>query len=603
MNREQTLFAKHEWINWFDDSIRTEIQKILTALTPMFLGHPISSLIANEEPSGYDKISRRGNYDNLLLSELALSELMPDEFIRKATESELLFLTQGKTEQKNSASIILLLDAGPQQLGAPRIAHIAIWLLLIMRAEKYRAKFYWGIVQSPNHFSDERSTYGLRNLLKARTFLIPNDDQLAEWGKKIQEYDIGNSEAWVVSNNLFKKPDWINCQISIMSDFEQKNLHLTKLFKNNNRQTTISIPPINIATRLLQGYFLDTTGTNVHQRTDHKISLQQPPIFSPDGKYIAVGMLDGGALVYRIPNSSDQKQTFPNAQKWMSNQQLMAATLNGKKLSGLLCIDSNIHFWQVKGANIITQLADTPWSFTHGRPQWNSMFIFYLNHSRSIFFMDSKKSLFFHHSPDGKEKNKSKTTLQLTNVIQAMQVSATTLVVATKSSQHSISIEMYVNGSHKKCYLIPNTLKSPGIFFCGQEWPSAKGTFAIEFTDKQKQDSTQHWKVYKGASQFSKFTFDDFIFPSTMTVHGLILSGAGENTEPLLIATNANNNEIHTISKHGTSLAIKCSYEILRINLNSPQKRLAIISGNRQLMVYDLNSFTLILSSTTDSKS
>lgn len=600
MNREQKLFAQYEWIDWFEDAIRTEIQKFLTALTPMIIGHPVSNLNSNQEPSGYDKISRNGRYENLLLSELAICELMPDEFIRRATESELLFLTQGKSEQKNSASIILLLDAGPHQLGAPRIAHIAIWLLLIMRAEKYRANFRWGVLQSPSLFSDEKSVYGLRNLLKARTFVSSNEEQLTAWLEKINESQLVESEIWVVSNNNFNSSDWIDCQISITSDLEQQHLHITKQFKNTKRQTTLPIPPVYVATRLLQGHFLDATGTDVHQRTSHKISLQQPPVFSPDGKYIAVGILDGGALVYRIPNSSDQKQLLPVTQKWTSNQQLMAATVNGKKLSGLLSMNFHLHFWQVKGATVIPQLHDTPWSFTHGRPQWNPMFIFYLNHSRFIYFVDSKKSLFFHHSSDGKEKNNPKTTLQLKNVIQATQVSATTLVVASKASTISISIEMFVNGTHKKCYLIPNTLDNPGILFCGQEWPNARGYFAIEFTDPQKQDSLQHWKVYKGTHQFSKFTFDDFIFSSNMNVHGLILSGTGAAIEPQLIATNSTNTDIYTISKDGVSLAIKCSHEIIRIGLNSTQKRLAVVCGNRQLLVYDLESFTLILSSTTD---
>jgi hypothetical protein len=595
------LQASNEWTNWFDKDLNTEINKILVALTPLIIGRPLSNTLAKEEPSGFDKISRKGNYENLLLSELAINEFMPEEFIRRACQNEHLFLQQGTNREKNSTQIIVLLDAGPHQLGSPRIAQIAIWLLLIQRAHKHKASFYWGILQSNDGLSIDTSERSIRNILKSRTYQPVNENLLSYWQEEITGNNLSNNEVWVATNYSCDKHKWIGCQLIINVEFGNEFLKIIRKIKNETRSARLRIPPTETATKLLTGKFLDITSSEVHQHIKYKISLQQMPLFSHDGKYVAVGLLEGGALVYRIPANPDEKLLPPNVQKWTMDQQLMAACLNGKKLSGLLSIDSNIHFWQVKRARLLQQTIENPWSFTHGRAHWNPMYVFYHNQQQYIYFLDSQSTLFLYFIPDANSKNKS-TNLQICarNILKITQVNPTSLVLAYRPTPYSISIEMYVHGKHQKCYTIPNVLLKASVFFSGQDWRQGKGFFAIQSTSQiQSDNNLQHWKIFKGEGEFSKFKSHDLIFNSNIKVQGLIVLGQNKNQEPSLVAISASGKDILLISEDSTSQLFSLKSEIIRTNVNTISNRISIITNNRQLLIYDISNKKLILSSTT----
>lgn len=95
-------------------------------------------------------------------------------------------------------TLAALFDAGPGQLGSPRIAQIACWLALARRAAEAGAQFAWGVLQDP-----EAALYlgvneeGLRRLLGARTPREATDAQFAAWRSRLEErHDL--SEIWMV---------------------------------------------------------------------------------------------------------------------------------------------------------------------------------------------------------------------------------------------------------------------------------------------------------------------------------------------------------------------------------------------------------------------
>ena len=77
------------------------------------------------EPQGYDGLTRRGPYERLLLTEWLYALESPDEFIRRAAFGEHAFLKPAFKQPQGSRRTVALLDAGPDQLGSPRIAHLA----------------------------------------------------------------------------------------------------------------------------------------------------------------------------------------------------------------------------------------------------------------------------------------------------------------------------------------------------------------------------------------------------------------------------------------------------------------------------------------------
>ena len=75
------------------------------------------------DPDGFDGVEQRGEYHRLLTSEWLLAEEVPDEFLRRAAMNEHLFLRLARNEPQGGRRTLVFLDAGPMQLGSPRLVH------------------------------------------------------------------------------------------------------------------------------------------------------------------------------------------------------------------------------------------------------------------------------------------------------------------------------------------------------------------------------------------------------------------------------------------------------------------------------------------------
>lgn len=153
------------------------------------------------EPDGFNGISRRGAYDRLLLSEWLLADEMPDEFARRAVMSEHAFLQIARQEPAGARISFALFDAGPNQLGAPRIAHIAALIVLARRAEAARATLVWGVLQRPGDLERHGLTAaGLAYLLAARCAAEATEDHVTEW-RALPCAPKGRDEFWIVGGD------------------------------------------------------------------------------------------------------------------------------------------------------------------------------------------------------------------------------------------------------------------------------------------------------------------------------------------------------------------------------------------------------------------
>ena len=146
---------------------------------------PLRALSTEEggEPQGYDGLSRRGSPERLLMSEWLMALEAPDEFIRRAAFGEQAFLRPAFRQPRGGRRTVVLLDAGPEQLGAPRIAHLALLVVLARRAESAGAGFVWGSLQappSPVPFSRVDAA-SVETWLKSRTHAPASAAQLAAW--------------------------------------------------------------------------------------------------------------------------------------------------------------------------------------------------------------------------------------------------------------------------------------------------------------------------------------------------------------------------------------------------------------------------------------
>ena len=135
------------------------------------------------EPQGYDGLTRRGPFERLLLSEWLYALESPDEFVRRAAFGEQAFLKPAFKQPQGSRRTVVLLDAGPDQLGAPRIAHLALLVVLQRRAEAAGAEFAWGVLQNlPDKGAFNAVTPAtVQTWLDARSVVPARGEHVARW--------------------------------------------------------------------------------------------------------------------------------------------------------------------------------------------------------------------------------------------------------------------------------------------------------------------------------------------------------------------------------------------------------------------------------------
>ena len=168
----------------FDEQLAAALELLVQRLSSgIELQHEADQRLG--EPNGYQGIARRGPVSRLLLSELAMADELPEEFLRRITQGEAGYYDIALVEGTASGRLVALFDAGPDQLGAARIGHLATILLLWRKAERAGVALEIGVLQRPN----ETVKGELRDLvmwwLRCRTHEPAGDEDLAvaatEW--------------------------------------------------------------------------------------------------------------------------------------------------------------------------------------------------------------------------------------------------------------------------------------------------------------------------------------------------------------------------------------------------------------------------------------
>jgi hypothetical protein len=86
-----------------------------------------------------------------------------------------------------ATSCLALFDAGPGQLGLPRIAQLAVLLVLARRAAETGSSFAWGTLQEPDAPLSSWTADAARRLLAARSAREATDSQIATWRSRLEE--------------------------------------------------------------------------------------------------------------------------------------------------------------------------------------------------------------------------------------------------------------------------------------------------------------------------------------------------------------------------------------------------------------------------------
>ncbi|NOK16917.1 LpqB family beta-propeller domain-containing protein [Corallococcus carmarthensis] len=260
------------------------------------------------EPQGYDGLSRRGTFDRLLVSEWLWALEAPDELVRRAAFGELSFLKPAFRQPQGARRTVVLLDVGPDQLGLPRIAHLALLVVLARRAEAVGAAFTWGALQTEPARATHTGLGGTSLLawLEARSTTPASSRHLAAWREAL-ELSRAPEDVWLVgSSRLGRLEDAEGMsRVEVSEPMEPGAHRLTvdvRPAARVPRSVVLELPPPEDCLRLLRNPFSSHQGSSgwMPRKADRRIVKFS---FSGDGRRVLLFSADGAVEAMAVPHS------------------------------------------------------------------------------------------------------------------------------------------------------------------------------------------------------------------------------------------------------------------------------------------------------------
>lgn len=312
------------------------------------------------EPDGLGDLQRRGPYERLLSSEWLLADEIPDEFLRRAAGGEHLFLAPQQRARHSSRLIVALFDAGPRQLGAPRLAHLTMLILLARRAREADGELRWGILQRPAWHESLQGPADLTRVLEARSWTAAEPAHWQTWQAMIDALPAQPDERWLIGGPA-EDAD-ISHGLQITTHLDGKALEVTLQQARSRRSLDLPLPPPAIGKRLLSGQFGLMTLPGPQALTQPgvlhapRVALTLPPVIARSGQMVALTLLDQkGALVFKLPPPHGKKTivTKVRRQNWPAGNQPLAMAFQGKSLGAVVDTGAYLRFWQLQGFGAI----------------------------------------------------------------------------------------------------------------------------------------------------------------------------------------------------------------------------------------------------------
>ncbi|TNF85656.1 hypothetical protein FGE05_03375 [Pseudomonas sp. ICMP22404] len=352
MQLPQSLQPWRDWLHWFPPEQLPLLADLFARLNPL-LG-PLRGMQQGgvPEPDGLGDLQRRGPYERLLTSEWLLADELPDEFLRRAAVGEHLFLApQYRTHQANRM-IVVLFDAGPLQLGGPRLVHLALLILLARRASEAGAELRWGILQNAPQLHEFKSAAHLKQLLAARSYQIVSDEHWHTWRIWLAGQEHDNGERWLVGQRL-PATDARSCthRVQIQGSLDGRSL-MFALQNGSTRQVALPNPDQRFALQLIKGEFdvaRQLARTPVKTLIP-RVALTLPPVIASNGSHVALKLLDEpGLVLVKLPAPRQKKPLDVRRTLWTNCATPLAIMFRGRTPSAILSINEQLVFWNMTG--------------------------------------------------------------------------------------------------------------------------------------------------------------------------------------------------------------------------------------------------------------
>jgi hypothetical protein len=222
------------------------------------LGRQESAAGLEGELDGYGGLSRRGDPTRLVMSEWSLAEEFPFEFLRRAASAELLYLAPNLVEDRSRGRVAVLVDCGPDQIGAGRLVQLAVLIVASRRAARRGAELMVGVLgDEPGSWRTGDFKSVLRGWLNARRAVVPDASEVERWSVDLDKKD----ECWLLTGRRLAKqvPGRRRTVVSAECAWGARGATAVEVLLDGDR-VELALPHGDIAIRALRGAAFRTEG-------------------------------------------------------------------------------------------------------------------------------------------------------------------------------------------------------------------------------------------------------------------------------------------------------------------------------------------------------
>lgn len=308
-----------------------------------------SSLHGGGDPDGYQDLARRGPYERLVASEWLLADVVPEEFDRRAAMGEHLFLELAYRSPRPRGRWLVLFDAGPDQLGAPRVAQLALLILLAGRARVAGSAFQWGLVQRPDTGPVSEVTKDtVLSFLEGRSPEPATARHLEGWRPHWGERG-ADDDLWLVGGDrLTSRAAGLGASALTIDDplvAGQRSLQV-RADRPGTRSRTVELelPAEPSCVRMLRDPFAISVAERDPMPT--RPDVGGGLMFAAGGNRLLVRQANGSLVAYHVPSSARDKSGHPRRLQPSPGDELVAG---GFRRGSLLAVTLSGHTLTVHG--------------------------------------------------------------------------------------------------------------------------------------------------------------------------------------------------------------------------------------------------------------
>ena len=346
MNFPPSLAQWAGYLKIFPEEVSVALGPIIQRVS-MLIGSPQPRTDEKEgEPDGFDGLNRRGTYERLLLSEWMLADELEDEFMRRAVMGEHLFLNRAHSSPVGTRASLALFDAGPSQIGSPRIAHIAALIVLANRADSAGSTFSWGVLQqfAAAIYRDVNAS-NIMSLLEARSHCEVSDTDITVWEEQLASWS-GLDDVWLIGGKRLSRIQTKKrfSSLCIEDTLEPRKRELVVSCNSASglsSEVTLELPKNNISTRLLRDPF--AAAVPEIQKTAGSTYTGSSLLFDLTGTKIFTRTAKWGVTAFTVPNSPKAGAGRPRTYRTRKWQSVCAVGRIGRAIALMSPEDRFVH--------------------------------------------------------------------------------------------------------------------------------------------------------------------------------------------------------------------------------------------------------------------